>query len=80
MTAAEVKYVRNRAGYTWADCKTNTEIVKEISVTPVLDKIQEERRNCLQHINRIPSNSLPRIVKNYRPKAEETRGDHYRYF
>jgi len=41
ITAAEVKYVRNTAGYTWADCKANIEIAKEISVTAVLDKIQE---------------------------------------
>jgi len=41
ITAAEMKYLRNTAGYTWTDCKTNTEIAKEISLTPVLDKIQE---------------------------------------
>jgi hypothetical protein len=45
ITAVEMKYVRNTAGYTWTDCKTNTEIAKEISVIPVLYKIQEKGRN-----------------------------------
>jgi len=34
ITAAEIKYVRNTAGYTWTDCKTNTEIAKENKCNP----------------------------------------------
>jgi hypothetical protein len=41
ITAAEMKCVRRTAGYTWAVNKTNTDIAKELNVTPVLDKIQE---------------------------------------
>jgi hypothetical protein len=34
------------AGWTWADHKTNTEIVKELNITAsFLDKIQKYRRN-----------------------------------
>jgi len=36
--------------YTCTDYKTNTEIAKELNITPVLDKIQEYKRNWLQHI------------------------------
>jgi len=44
-------------GFTWADYKTNTEIAKEINVTPLLDKKKQEyRRNCLQHTNRMTHN------------------------
>jgi hypothetical protein len=60
-------YIKKKAGYTWADYKANTEIAKELNVKPVLDKKQEYRRNCLQHINRMTHNKLPRILKNYRP-------------
>jgi hypothetical protein len=38
---AKIKYMRKTAGYTWTDYITNTEIAKELNVTPVLDKIQE---------------------------------------
>jgi ABC-type ATPase involved in cell division len=41
ITAAEMKYIRRTAGYTWTDHKTNTEFAKELNITLVLDKIQE---------------------------------------
>jgi hypothetical protein len=37
ITAAEMKYIRNTAGYTWTDYETNTENAKELNITPVLD-------------------------------------------
>jgi hypothetical protein len=38
ITAPDMKYMRRTAGYTWTDHKTNTEIAKELNVTPVLKK------------------------------------------
>jgi len=38
MTAAEMKYMRRTAGYTWTDYKTNTQIAKEFK-KPILEKI-----------------------------------------
>jgi hypothetical protein len=43
--AAEIKYLRRTAGYTWTDYKTNTKITKELKITPVLDKLLEYKRN-----------------------------------
>ena len=43
ITAAEMKYMRNTAGYTLTDYKTNTEIAKELNITPVLDILQKYR-------------------------------------
>jgi predicted class III extradiol MEMO1 family dioxygenase len=37
----KIKCMRKTAGHTWTDYKTNTEIVKELNITPVLVKIQE---------------------------------------
>jgi hypothetical protein len=39
-----------------------------------LDKIQEYRRNWLQHINRVIHNRLLRILKNYRPTGRRNQG------
>ena len=47
-TAAKMKYVRRTAGYTWTDCKTNTQITKEVKITPILDKILEHKRNWIR--------------------------------
>jgi hypothetical protein len=40
-----MKYMRRTAGHTWADHKTNTDITKELNITPVLDNIQDYKRN-----------------------------------
>ena len=38
ITAAEMKYMRRTAGYTWTDYKPNTQITKELKITSILDK------------------------------------------
>jgi hypothetical protein len=76
--AAELKYMKRAAGYTWTDCKTNTETAKELNIAPVLDKIQSYKGNWIQHVNRTPCNRLPTTRKNCTPKAEGTREDHCR--
>jgi hypothetical protein len=43
---------------------------KELNITSVLDKIQEYRRNWLQHIYRMPRNRLPRIIKKLKTKRQ----------
>jgi hypothetical protein len=58
-----MKLMTNTAGYTWTEYKTNTVVANELNRSPVMDKIKEYRRNWLQHINRMPSNGPPRILK-----------------
>ena len=63
ITAAEMKYMRRTAGYTWTDYKTNKQITKELKITPVLGKLMENKRNWIRHINRMPRNRFPRVMK-----------------
>ena len=69
-----MKYMRRRAGYTWTDYKTNEQIVKELKITPILDKLLEYKRNWIQHINRMPLNRLPRAMKYYSPTGRRNHG------
>ena len=71
--AAEMKYMRRTAGYTWTDYKTNLHIAKELVITPVLDKLLEYKRNWIQHVNRMPRDRLPRIMKHYSPTGRRNR-------
>ena len=73
-TAAEMKYMRRTAGYTWTDHKTNTEIAKELKITPILDKLQEYKRNWIYHVNRMPRSRLPRVMKQYFPTGRRNHG------
>ena len=74
ITAAEMKYMRRTAGYTWPDYKTNLHTAKELEMTPVLDKLLEYKRNWIQHVNRMPRDRLPRIMKHYSPTGGRNRG------
>jgi len=74
ITAAEMKYMRRTAGYTWADYKTNSHMAKELEIPPVLDKLLEYKRNWIQHVNRMPRDRLPRIMKHYSPIGKRNRG------
>jgi len=74
ITAAEMKYMRQTAGYTWTDYKTNTRITKELKITPILDKLLEYKRNWVQHVNRILHNRLPRVMKHSSPTGRRNYG------
>jgi len=64
-----MKYIRRTAGYTRTDYKTHTQIAKKLKITPILDKLLEHKRNWIQHINRMPRNRLPRVIKHYSTKG-----------
>ena len=53
--------------YTRTDYKTNTQIAKELKITPILNTLLEYKRNWIQHVNRMPHNRLPRVMKHYSP-------------
>jgi hypothetical protein len=74
ITAAEIKYMRRTAEYTWTDYKTNAQIAKELKITPILNKLLEYKRNWIQHVNRMPHNRLPRIMKHYSPTGRRNHG------
>jgi len=40
----------------------------------VLDKLLEYKRNWIQHVNRMPRDRLPRIMKHYSPVGRRNRG------
>jgi len=76
ITAAEMKYMRRTAGYTWTDYKTNGQIAKELKITSILDKLLEYKRSWIQHVNRMPRNRLPRVMKHYCPTGRRNHGRH----
>jgi len=66
-----MKYMRRTAGYIWTEYKTNA---KELKITQILDKLLEYKRNWIQHVNRMPRNRLPRVMKRYSPTGRRNPG------
>ena len=74
ITATEIKFMRRTAGYTRTDHKTNTQIAKELKITPILDKLLEYKINWIQHVNGMPPNRLPRVMKYCSPYGRRNHG------
>ena len=74
ITAAEMKCKRRTAGYSLTDYKTNTRITKDLKITPILDKLLEYKRNWIQHVNKMPRNRLPRVMKHYSATGRRNHG------
>jgi len=72
ITAAEIKYMRRTAGYRIT--KQIVQIAKELKLTPILDKLLEYTRNWIQHVNRMPRNSLPKVMKQHSPTGRRNHG------
>jgi len=74
ITATEMKCMRRTTGKTWTDYKTNTQITRDLIITPIPDKLLEYKRNWIQHVNRMPRNRLPRVMKHYSPTGRRNHG------
>jgi len=40
-------------------------IAKELKITLILDKLLDYKRSWIKHVNRMPRNRLPRVMKHY---------------
>jgi hypothetical protein len=58
----------------WVPYKTNIQIAKELKITQILDKLLKYKRNWIQHVNRMPRNRLPRVMKHYFPTGRRNHG------
>jgi hypothetical protein len=66
--------MRRTAGYIWTDYKTNTQIAKKLKITSIFEKLLKYKRNWIQHVNRMPRNRLPRVMKHYSPTGRRHHG------
>ena len=74
ITAAEMKYMRTTAGYTLDRSQNKYTNCKGIKKTPILDKLQEYKRNWIHNVSRMPRNRLPRVMKQYSPTGRRNHG------
>ena len=76
ITAAEMKYMRRSAGYTWTDYKTNLHILKELEITPVLDKLDT---TCKQNASRQTAQDNETLFPNRQKESWQTSEETSRY-
>jgi len=54
--------------------KTDAQIAKELKITQILNKLLEYKRSWIQHVNRMPRNRLPKVMKYYSPTGRKNHG------
>jgi hypothetical protein len=74
LTTSEIKFFRRRAGYTVMDHKKSEEILQELRMTSILERIKKYKENWLQRISRMDPDRLPQKFNNTNLKEKEEQG------
>jgi hypothetical protein len=65
ITSAEMKCMRRIGKYTWKDYRANEDILSELKISPVVEKIQNYRTKWIQHVGRTDRNRLLYLIFKY---------------
>jgi hypothetical protein len=60
LTTSEMKFLRKTVGYTLMDHKQNEEIIRELQVAPIINKIQNYKTKWIQHVSRMGDQRYPK--------------------
>ena len=74
ITASEMRFMRQTAGYTKWDHKRKEDILHELHIEPVLNYIHQYQNNWIQHVCCMPRTRCPRTILNYRPSGKRSLG------
>jgi hypothetical protein len=74
LISTEMKFMRRAAGYIWLDFKQNTEILEELKVTPIQDKISNYKTDWRDHVNQMSRTSLRKLIMQCVPKGRRDWG------
>lgn len=72
--ATEMKFFRRTAGYTLLDRKRNEEILEQLEVESVEEKISRYKFNWLDHVRRMENSRIPKIMMQYKPRGHRRPG------
>jgi hypothetical protein len=65
-----MKFLRKPAGYTLMDHKQHEEIIQELQVAPIINKIQNYKTKWIQHVSRMDDQRYPKIMLQYQPREK----------
>jgi hypothetical protein len=63
-----MKFLRSVAGYTLLDQKRSTDIRSELKILNLTERIEKQKGNWHEHILRITTDRLPKVLLNYKPR------------
>jgi hypothetical protein len=69
-----MKILRRTAGYTLFDHKSKEEMLEDLKMEPVDEKLRRYKSNLLRHVTRMDGNRMPKIMLNYRANGRRRLG------
>jgi hypothetical protein len=64
-----MKFLRSVAGCTLLDQKRSTDIRSELKILNLTERIEKQKQNWNEHILRIITDTLPKVLINYKPRG-----------
>lgn len=74
ITAAEMRFLRSVEGVSRSDRIPNDEIRQRLEISAILDKINKNKENWKNHVNRMSPNRLPKQILSYNPTGTRSVG------
>jgi hypothetical protein len=72
--SAEMEFLCPVAGYTLLDQKRSTDICSELKIFNLTDRIEKQKENWHEHILRMTTDRLPKVLLNYKPRGYQNIG------
>jgi hypothetical protein len=66
--------MRRTAGYTRRDDKINEDILTELQMSHITELIYQCRKKWKEHVDRISSDRIPKMILKYQPKGKRNLG------
>jgi uncharacterized protein YydD (DUF2326 family) len=67
--ATEMRYLRSVKGCTKLDHIKNKDIRKELDIDSTQYKIENYRKKWIEHLDRMPDETIPKQILKYKPKG-----------
>jgi hypothetical protein len=69
-----MRFLRRTAGYTRWDHKRNEDILTELQMPQITEFICQYRKNWKEHVDRMISDMIPKMILKYQPKGKRNLG------
>jgi hypothetical protein len=74
LISAEMRFLGRTAGYTLWDHKRNKDILTELQILQITEFICQYRKNWNEHVDRMSSDMIPKMILKYQPKGKRNLG------
>ncbi|XP_067138864.1 uncharacterized protein [Centruroides vittatus] len=74
LQAAEMRFMRRTAGYTLLDHRRNEDILEELHMRELIEKLFTYRGKWLQRVSRMSPDRIPHAVLQYQPRGRRRPG------